>query len=73
MMEIPREMVLLSDMRRILWIKYKWVNMAAVGDVEPIYSCSGLRPIEEAVDAAAQFDVMHNARIFDDSELKNLK
>lgn len=72
-MDYPREAVLLSDMRRILWIKYKWINMAGVGDVEPIYLCNGLRPIEESVDAAAQFDVMHNARIFDDSELKNLK
>jgi hypothetical protein len=60
-------------MRRILWIKYKWVNMAAVGDIEPIYSCSGLRPIEESVEAAAQFDVMHNARMFDDSLLENKK
>lgn len=48
--------ILASDMKRQDWIKYRWVNVQEVQDSEPKYICTGLRPIEEAKEAAEQFD-----------------
>ena len=56
--KIPTEPVKLSKMRRDYWIMYSWVKMEAVGDIEPIYFCTGLRPIEQRKEAADQFDAV---------------
>lgn len=46
-------------MRRHWWVSYIWLNTTTQADPEPIYVRSGLRPIEESVEAAAQFDEFH--------------
>jgi len=56
------EIILLSNMKRNLWVKYKWVLVNPESGIdEPRYLRSGLRPIEETVKAAEQFDTMRNA------------
>ena len=58
-MKVPPEVVRASEMRRHWWVSYIWLNTTTQADPEPIYARSGLRPIEEAVEAAAQFDEFH--------------
>ena len=45
-----------TEMRRDWWIHYKWENVTSHSDSEPVYLKAGLRPIEETVIAAEQFD-----------------
>lgn len=52
-----------SKMRRDLWIKYKWINMQSMTEIEPLYVCCGFREIEEAAVAAAQFDTMMQTEV----------
>lgn len=56
------EFVSQSEMKRHWWICYQWQDVTTVGDAEPKYAKGILRPINEAVEAAANFDLMWNAR-----------
>jgi hypothetical protein len=56
MMDIPNGPVKASEMSRDKWILYKWENITTLSDKEPVYLCTGIRPIEEAVEAANNFD-----------------
>lgn len=56
MYEYPDKPVPYSEMRRNLWIAFKWENVQEHGDIMPIYVCSGMRPIEDTETAARQFD-----------------
>jgi hypothetical protein len=56
----------LSQMRRNMWIKYKWVNIQTLAESEPNYLCTGLRDIAEAREAAEQFDTSWQARHVDE-------
>jgi len=58
--EVP-ELVTQFEMKRHWWIAYSWKEVTEVGDKEPRYARAGLRPISEAVSAAADFDIFLNA------------
>jgi hypothetical protein len=45
-----------SEMCRDWWIHYRWSDVRTIEAEEPLYLNCGLRPISEAVEAAAQFD-----------------
>ena len=45
-----------SQMRRPMWIAFRWENVTELADKEPRYLCAGIRPIEQAVEAGKQFD-----------------
>ena len=46
----------IGDMSRNLWIAWCWKNITEAGNEDIKYLCVGLRPIEDAKDAADQFD-----------------
>ena len=45
-----------SEMRRDWWIYYRWGNVTAIMDYEPVYIKIGIRPFWETLEAATQFD-----------------
>ncbi len=51
-----------SDMKRTWWIYYKWEEVTALEDNEPMYLNVGIRPINEATEAADQFDTSWTAK-----------
>lgn len=53
---IVPEQVRHLEMCRHWWIAYKWEVVQNVGDEEPLYIRSSFRPINEATNAAAEFD-----------------
>ena len=46
------------NMTRSLWVTFSWENVRTIADKEPVYICTGLRPIEQAEQAARDFDIM---------------
>ena len=40
------------------WITFSWACVQEIGGDTPVYICTGLRPIEQAKEAAEQFDIM---------------
>jgi len=50
------ETVKASEMRRNWWVTYIWERVTTFSDPEPVYLRAGLRPIEDSVEAAKQFD-----------------
>jgi len=63
--EYPEGTRFFSTMHRAEWITFKWENVQTVTDKEPVYVCTGLRPIEQAEQAARNFDIMwSNSRPF---------
>lgn len=51
-----------SDMRRTDWIANIWIEVTEVGDTDTMYLLARPRPIEEAKEAAEQFDIWMQAK-----------
>lgn len=61
-MTVPN-VVKITEMRRDWWIVHQWIYVAEFGSPEPVYIKSYPRPIEQAVEAAKQFDTMWEASL----------
>jgi hypothetical protein len=61
------ERVMHSDMRRHWWIAWCWESVIEMASDEPTYLRTYRRPIEQAEEAARQWDISHRA-YFGESE-----
>lgn len=58
-----KSVLLISEMRRHDWIAYCWEDVTEVGDAERKYLRLLHRPIEQAVEAAKQWDTWVRAQV----------
>lgn len=58
----PSVLVSIENMRRNEWIRYQWINVQTMSMGKPLYLRGGLRPIEDAKNAAEQFDMWQGGR-----------
>ena len=50
-----------SEMNRVEWIRWCWIDVTEATSAERIYLRGVERPISEAKEAAEQFDIYHAA------------
>jgi hypothetical protein len=46
----------ITEMKKSEWVAYNWINVTEQGSFEPVYLRSNLRPIENAISAAKEYD-----------------